>query len=102
MDRWEGKVAVVTGAGAGIGLAIVEVLAKAGVQVVALDRRLENLEELATKLNGAKGKVYPKQCDLSKEEEIVETLKWVETKLGGIDILVNNAGFGKRCKSFGK
>lgn len=102
MDRWVGKVAVVTGASAGIGEVIVELLAKAGVHVVALARRIENLEALAAKLNGAKGKVYPKQCDLNKEDDIVNSLKWVETTLGGIDILINNAGYGKRIKIAGK
>lgn len=102
MERWEGKVAVVTGASVGIGASIVEVLAKAGLKVVALARRQQNLEELARKLSNFKGKVYPKACDLNKEEDIVESLEWVESTLGGIDILINNAGYAKGVRIVGR
>lgn len=102
MNRWEGKIAVVTGASAGIGVAIVEALAKAGVHVVALARRVQRIEQLSAALKDAKGTVYPKRCDLSKEEDISTTLKWVENKLGGIDILINNAGYAKFVKIEGK
>lgn len=101
MERWEGKIAVVTGASAGIGASIVELLAKAGLRVVALARRLERLEELAAKLSGAKGTVYPKKCDLNKEEDILSVLDWADTELGGIDVLINNAGFAKFSKTAG-
>lgn len=102
MNRWEGKVAIVTGASAGIGAAVAEKLAKAGVVVVALARRLNRLEELSANLEGAGGKLYPRQCDVTKEEELLEVFEWVNAELGGVDILVNNAGVGAFSKIIGK
>ncbi|XP_015513017.1 farnesol dehydrogenase [Neodiprion lecontei] len=92
MDRWVGKVAVVTGASAGIGAAIAKALVKEGLTVVGFARRLERLETLSASLIGAKGKFYAKQCDVSKEEDLLDAFKWVKTEFGGIDVLVNNAG----------
>nr|XP_046486135.1 farnesol dehydrogenase-like isoform X2 [Neodiprion pinetum] len=92
MDRWVGKIAVVTGASSGIGAAIAEALVKEGIIVVGVARRLDNLKALSASLKGAKGKLYAKQCDVTKEDELLGTFEWVNTELGGIDILVNNAG----------
>lgn len=92
MDRWVGKVAVVTGASAGIGAAIAASLVKEGLLVVGLARRLEKLEKLSSSLGGAKGKLYARECDVSNEEDLLEAFEWIKTKLGGVDILVNNAG----------
>ena len=90
MNRWNGKVAIVTGASSGIGEATAEALVKHGIKVVGLARRVDRLKDLATKLG--KDKFYPIQCDLRKEDDILKALKWVEKELGGADILVNNAG----------
>ncbi|XP_076249711.1 farnesol dehydrogenase-like [Calliopsis andreniformis] len=93
MDRWAGKVAIITGASSGIGAAIAKTLVNHGVNVVGLARRLDRLQELATTLG--KNKFYPVQCDIQKEEEILSAFKRTE-ELGGADILVNNAGiFGR-------
>ncbi|XP_046431817.1 farnesol dehydrogenase-like [Neodiprion fabricii] len=92
MDRWVGKVAVVTGASAGIGAAIAEALVKEGLLVVGFARRQVKLEVLAKSFHGLKGKFYVKQCDVSNEEDLVAAFNWVKTELGGIDVLVNNAG----------
>ncbi|KAJ3660793.1 hypothetical protein Zmor_005224 [Zophobas morio] len=92
MDRWKGKVAIVTGASAGIGAAIVEQLAEAGLQVAGFARRSERVEELAKKLSGKKGKVHAVKVDISKEEDILKGFKWVTDNLGPVSILINNAG----------
>ncbi|KAJ3660791.1 hypothetical protein Zmor_005222 [Zophobas morio] len=92
MDRWKGKVAIVTGASAGIGAAIVEQLAEAGLQVAGFARRSERVEELAKKLSGKKGKVHAVKVDVSKEEDILKGFKWVTDNLGPVSILINNAG----------
>uniref|UniRef100_A0A6M2DFS5 Putative dehydrogenase n=1 Tax=Xenopsylla cheopis TaxID=163159 RepID=A0A6M2DFS5_XENCH len=93
MDRWRGKVAVVTGASSGIGAAIAKDLVEAGLKVVGLARRLDRMEQDASKMNTSKGGSYhPKKCDVSKEAEVIEVFAWVKKTFGGVDILVNNAG----------
>ncbi|XP_072758685.1 farnesol dehydrogenase-like isoform X1 [Anoplolepis gracilipes] len=93
MYRWAGKVALVTGASVGIGAQITTELAKNGMKVVAVARRLEKLKELAANINGKfKGEVHPLQCDVQKEKDILEVFKWTEEKFGGVDVLINNAG----------
>ncbi|CAH1371963.1 unnamed protein product [Tenebrio molitor] len=92
MDRWKGKVAIVTGASAGIGAAIAEQLVEAGLQVAGFARRSERVEELSKKLQGKKGKLYAVKVDMTKEDDILKGFKWVTEKLGPVHILVNNAG----------
>lgn len=88
-----GKVAVVTGASAGIGAAIVVDLVKAGIVVVGLARRLERVEELRQKIpSNATGKLYSFRCDVSDDQSVVEAFKWIESQFGAIHVLVNNAG----------
>ncbi|XP_003705303.2 farnesol dehydrogenase [Megachile rotundata] len=96
MDRWNGKVAIVTGASSGIGEATAAALVKKGVKVVGLARRVEKLQELGKKLG--KDKFYPIQCDVRKEEDILKAFQWTEKELGGVDILVNNAGVAVRSQ----
>ncbi|OQV18800.1 putative Dehydrogenase/reductase SDR family member 11 [Hypsibius exemplaris] len=92
MERWRGKHALVTGASAGIGFAIAEGLARAGVNVFACARNVSTLEGLAGSLPPNSGKVFPLKADLSKENEIVDLFKTIQTQCGHVDILVNNVG----------
>ena len=92
MDRWNKKVAVVTGASSGIGAATAKTLVNHGVIVVGIARRLDRLQELTATLG--KGKFYPAQCNIRKEEDILKVFQFVEEELGGADILINNAGVG--------
>ncbi|XP_014476931.1 PREDICTED: farnesol dehydrogenase-like [Dinoponera quadriceps] len=93
MERWAGKVALVTGASAGIGAQITKMLAQNGMKVIAAARRLEKLEELAAYIKREyKVEIYPITCDVRKEEDILKVFKWANDKLGGVDVLVNNAG----------
>jgi NADP+-dependent farnesol dehydrogenase len=92
MERWRGKVAIVTGASAGIGAAIAKQLVEEGLQVVGLARRSERVEELAKKLQSKKGKLHAVKADISKEEDILNAFKWTSDNLGPVHILVNNAG----------
>ncbi|KAL3144314.1 hypothetical protein ABBQ32_004076 [Trebouxia sp. C0010 RCD-2024] len=99
-ERWRGKVALVTGASAGIGWAICEALATAGVKVVAVARRRERLEALQQSLveQGVPiSDFLPVVCDITKEAEVIAlpriiVKRWREA---GVDILVNNAGMGR-------
>ncbi|RZC37570.1 adh short and/or KR domain containing protein, partial [Asbolus verrucosus] len=92
MDRWVGKVAIVTGASAGIGAAIAAKLVEEGLQVAGLARRSERVEELAKKLQGKKGTLHAIKADMSKEEDILNAFKQVSEKLGPVHVLINNAG----------
>jgi len=94
MDRWSGNVCLVTGASAGLGAEFVKDLVKKGVNVVACARRLQPLQHLKESLSNEKGKVFPIQCDLSSEDDIMAMFKEIETNqdLGRIDICINNAG----------
>ncbi|XP_078043901.1 farnesol dehydrogenase-like [Augochlora pura] len=96
MNRWAGKVAVVTGASAGIGDAISRALVKESVKVVGLARRQDKLQELTDALG--KDKFFPVVCDVQKEEDIVKAFEWVDEKLGGADIVINNAGVADMTK----
>ncbi|XP_029045871.2 farnesol dehydrogenase-like [Osmia bicornis bicornis] len=95
MERWTGKVAVVTGASAGIGAAIAKQLVQNGMVVAGLARRVEKIKELAQALEECTGKLYPVECDVSKEESIVAAFAWVQENLGPVNVLVNNAGMTK-------
>ncbi|KAH1003444.1 hypothetical protein HUJ04_003369 [Dendroctonus ponderosae] len=92
LDRFAGKVAVVTGASSGIGKAIVEGLVKYGVTVAGLARRVERIEAHAKELAGAKGRLQPYKTDLTKKDEIISTFDKIKNDLGPTHILVNNAG----------
>ncbi|KAF5302100.1 hypothetical protein FQR65_LT08651 [Abscondita terminalis] len=91
MNRWEGKVAVVTGTSSGIGSAIAKLLVEAGVHVVGLSRRKDRGEELEKLLQG-KVKFFPRAVDITKEDEILKTFEWIQNNLGAVHILINNAG----------
>ncbi|XP_072381562.1 farnesol dehydrogenase-like [Diabrotica undecimpunctata] len=92
LDRWVGKVAVVTGASAGIGAATCELLVKEGIKVVGLARRKNLLDALAEKLKCLKGSFHGIQTDLTKEEEILAAFKEIKQTFGPVHIVINNAG----------
>lgn len=94
MNRWIGRVALVTGASVGIGEAIARDLVKAGLLVVGCARREDKLETLSKNLLGEKGKFYPRKCDLTSEEDIRSMFDWIcsNPELGKVDVCINNAG----------
>ncbi|XP_018325330.1 farnesol dehydrogenase [Agrilus planipennis] len=95
MERWVGKVAIVTGASSGLGAAIAEALVKQGLIVAGFARRKERVEELAKKLEGAKGKLHAVKVDITKENEIIDGFEWVKKNLGPVHVLINNAGVAR-------
>ncbi|KAG5306844.1 SDR1 dehydrogenase, partial [Acromyrmex insinuator] len=95
MERWNGKVAVVTGASAGIGAAIVRNLVKQGMIVAGFARRVEKIKEIADCLKDSSDKLHAVECDVTKEESVTVAFAWVKNNLGPISVLVNSAGIIK-------
>lgn len=98
MEKWVGKIAVVTGASAGIGAEIVKDLARNGINVVGLARRPEKVEEIAKDLGITSGKIHAYKCDVSDLQSIKDAFKWIESNFGFVHILVNNAGIIRNIK----
>ncbi|KAG5895115.1 hypothetical protein JTB14_008552 [Gonioctena quinquepunctata] len=96
MERWRGKVAVVTGASSGIGAEIAKKLVEEGLIVVGVARRTELMEKLASELSGDIGKLFSFKADLSKAEDITEAFKWTKENVGTVHILINCAGIHYR------
>uniref|UniRef100_R4FL85 Putative dehydrogenase n=1 Tax=Rhodnius prolixus TaxID=13249 RepID=R4FL85_RHOPR len=91
MDKWTGRVAMVTGASSGIGEAITRELVEKGMKVAALARRTERLQNLEQELNKF-GTIKGITCDITKPKEIKLAINWIESNWGDINVLVNNAG----------
>lgn len=93
--RWAGKWALVTGASAGIGLALAEELASAGAHLVITARRKDRLESLAGRLRASPGiKVEVLVADLANPGAPDQIRTFTQAKSLEIELLVNNAGFG--------
>jgi NAD(P)-dependent dehydrogenase (short-subunit alcohol dehydrogenase family) len=90
----EGKVALITGASRGIGLAIARSLAGLGAKVALCARDPKRLETAAADLKEAGGSVVAIPADVRGANEITALLRATEQLLGPIEILVNNAGIG--------
>ncbi|XP_055912788.1 farnesol dehydrogenase-like [Eupeodes corollae] len=95
MERWAGKVAVVTGASSGIGLEIAKDLVKAGLIVIGLARRVNKMKALEDELQFRRGSFHSCECDISKLESIKSAFKWISDKFSKVNILINNAGILK-------
>ncbi|KAA0921308.1 bifunctional aldolase/short-chain dehydrogenase [Streptomyces apricus] len=85
------RVALVTGAGSGIGKAIAERLVAEGACVVVADLNAQNAAEVATSLGGP-DKAVAVTVDVTSEEQIAEAFKAAVLAFGGVDLVVNNAG----------
>jgi hypothetical protein len=88
------KIAIVTGASSGIGLATAELLASKGCCVVLVARRLERLQELQASIQAGGGRSLVLSMDLTEESSRQRLVEQVLQVFGRIDILINNAGFG--------
>ncbi|HHW7840609.1 TPA: SDR family oxidoreductase [Staphylococcus aureus] len=84
------KVAVVTGAGSGIGEAIATLLHEEGVKVILAGRNKDKLQNVANQLAQDSVKVVP--TDVTKKEEVDELIKIAQQTFGGLDIVINSAG----------
>jgi 3-oxoacyl-[acyl-carrier protein] reductase len=88
----DGQVALVTGAGRGIGRAIAEELALRGARVAVCARSAEQLDATADAIRALGGAASSYPLDVRVEEQVESTVRRVVGDLGGLDILVNNAG----------
>ncbi|HCA6951356.1 TPA: SDR family oxidoreductase [Staphylococcus aureus] len=84
------KIAVVTGAGSGIGEAIATLLHEEGAKVVLAGRNKEKLQNVANQLSQDSVKVLP--TDVTNKEEVDELIKIAQQTFGGLDIVINSAG----------
>ena len=89
-----GQVAVITGAGRGIGAAIARTLAEMGASCVICGRTQAPLRDTAAKITSAGGKCEPITCDVTDLRSVEALARQVEERFGRTDILVNNAGVG--------
>ena len=92
-DLFEGKVAIVSGGGTGIGLAVTRELLGLGCTVFICSRSADKLEAAIEAVSAAlRPRLHTKACNVRKEEDCAELVSWVVAKKGRIDCLVNCAG----------
>ncbi|OLF53393.1 SDR family NAD(P)-dependent oxidoreductase [Pseudomonas chlororaphis] len=90
--RLEGKVALVTGGGTGIGRAAVLAYAREGATVVLAGRRAAEIEATAREVAAAGGEALAVAADVSREEQVRRLIATVQDRYGRLDIAFNNAG----------
>ena len=98
MESLKNKIALVTGAGKGIGRAIAVALAAEGVHVGLIARTESDLQEVASEVKALGVKVAYARADVSNIDSVNRAVESIQKELGNIDILINNAGTG----TFGK
>ncbi len=91
----KGKVALITGAGKGIGRSTAIELAKEGVNIGLIARTEADLKAVASELEAFDVQIAYATADVSSMEEVNAAVEHLHTKLGATDILINNAGIGK-------
>ena len=88
----EGKVALITGAGSGMGRATAFVFAEAGAKVVVSDINENQIDEVAKEIDSSEGACLKQVLDVTNQENINEAVTNIIKEFGQLDILVNNAG----------
>ena len=94
MNTADTKVALVTGAGTGIGKAAAKALLKGGYKVVLTGRNLDRLKLAISDIGGTDNNCLAVACDVGKPEEVKKLFAALTAKFARIDVLFNNAGMG--------
>lgn len=90
--RLDGRTAIVTGGGRGLGRYMAEALADAGAKVALCSRKKEACKEVEQEIRSGGGEAISLACDVTDPESVRDTLESTEGEFGGVDILVNNSG----------
>jgi NADP-dependent 3-hydroxy acid dehydrogenase YdfG len=99
MKTLENKIAIVTGAGTGIGRVTAKMLAEEGARVVVSGRRSGPLDDVVKEIAGSGGAAVARPTDMEDREAAMALGKWTIDTHGGVDILVNNAGHSSHTRS---
>ncbi len=97
MNSLTGKIAIVTGAGRGIGRAVASNLAECGCRVILTARTSAQLEQVQQEISTSGGEAITIAADLTCDDEIQRLVEESQQRMGAPDILINNAGWGKRA-----
>ena len=90
--RLDGKTAIITGGGRGLGRYMAEALSDAGAAVVLCSRKKEPLEEVRREIEAGGGRALAVECDVTDEESVEEVVSTATEAFGSVDIVVNNSG----------
>jgi NAD(P)-dependent dehydrogenase (short-subunit alcohol dehydrogenase family) len=90
--RLEGKVALITGGGTGIGRACARLFAREGASLALAARRPEPIEQVAREIERAGGRALAVACDVTSEQQVAEAVRAAVQRFGKLNIVVNNAG----------
>jgi NAD(P)-dependent dehydrogenase (short-subunit alcohol dehydrogenase family) len=90
--RLDGRTAVVTGGGRGLGRYMAEALSDAGANVVLCSRKVEPLEEVREEIEARGGRAIALECDVTEQESVERVVETAVETFGSVDILVNNSG----------
>ena len=92
--RLDGKVAIVTGATSGLGVAFADGLADAGADIAICGRRAERLEATKAKVEARGRRCIAVQADVANPDDCTRLVERTVSELGKVDVLINNAGVG--------
>ena len=96
--KLKNKIAVITGAGRGIGESIARIFAEEGADIILTARTRQQLERVAADIKAQNRNAVAIPCDVSQPSEVQKLAAEVKETFGRVDILVNNAGISKRSK----